>query len=218
MDYNQAQEDKAALRYFKEPSADLLRWERRYERRNLASLEERSHHPHRSRQPAWSTELARAVLEIREQRPRWGKYELAVLPQKLYGRANTTSAAGNPKDLGLRAVAPAIQRDYNSLKAMGKIRMKRVSVRQLKSRLSEYLSLVKVGEEIVVTERGRSIAKIVPLCSSESLPDRLMDMERQGFIRLGSGRLPEGFWEIPRVQDVEGRALEALRAARAEDI
>ena len=94
--------------------------------------------------------------------------------------------------------------------------MNRVAVRELKSRLSEYLSLVKVGEEIVVTERGRSIAKIVPLRSSESLPDRLADMDRQGLIRLGSGRLPEGFWAIPRVQDVEGRALGALRAERAE--
>lgn len=96
--------------------------------------------------------------------------------------------------------------------------MKRVAVRELKTRLSEYLSQVKAGEEVVVTERGRPIAKIVPLSSSESLPDRLADMERRGLVRLGNGRLPDGFWETPRVQDGEGRALGALRSERAETL
>ena len=96
--------------------------------------------------------------------------------------------------------------------------MKRVAVRELKARLSEYLAQVKAGEDVVVTERGRSIAKIVPVPLSESLPDRLAEMERQGLVRLGSGRLPEGFWETPRVQDSQGRALEALRAERAEGL
>ena len=71
--------------------------------------------------------------------------------------------------------------------------MKQVGIRELKARLSEYLALVKAGEEVVVTERGRSIAKLVPVPPSDSLPERLAGMERQGLVRLGSGRLPEGF-------------------------
>jgi hypothetical protein len=35
--------------------------------------------------------------------------------------------------------------------------MKAVGVRELKNRLSEYLRLVKNGEEILVTDRGRSL-------------------------------------------------------------
>lgn len=94
--------------------------------------------------------------------------------------------------------------------------MERVAVRELKARLSEYLVRVKAGEEVVVTERGRAVAKIVPLLSIESLPDRLAEMASQGLVRLGSGRLPDGFLETPRVQDHEGRVVSALRAERAE--
>lgn len=41
--------------------------------------------------------------------------------------------------------------------------MKTTPVSELKATLSEQLARVKVEEEIVVTERGRPIAKIVPL-------------------------------------------------------
>src|SRR3972149_3128543 len=46
--------------------------------RDLASLEERSRWPHRTRRPTWGNELALAVQELREQYP-WGKDKLAVL-------------------------------------------------------------------------------------------------------------------------------------------
>jgi prevent-host-death family protein len=38
-----------------------------------------------------------------------------------------------------------------------------VGVRELKTRLSAYLDSVKEGQEIAVTERGRVIARIVPV-------------------------------------------------------
>lgn len=38
--------------------------------------------------------------------------------------------------------------------------MKRVAVRDLKARLSEYLALVKAGEEVVVTERGQTSREV----------------------------------------------------------
>ncbi len=40
--------------------------------------------------------------------------------------------------------------------------MKIVSVSQLRAALGEYLSYVKQGEEIIVTERGKPIARIIP--------------------------------------------------------
>ena len=41
--------------------------------------------------------------------------------------------------------------------------MKSVSVAELKSKLSQYLTAVKSGQEIVVTSHRHSIARIVPM-------------------------------------------------------
>jgi prevent-host-death family protein len=40
--------------------------------------------------------------------------------------------------------------------------MQITGVAQLKARLSQYLAMVKQGAEVVVTERGKVIARIVP--------------------------------------------------------
>jgi transposase InsO family protein len=57
----------------------FYRWKRRFDRHCLASLEGRSHCPHRLRQPTWTPELAERVLALRKQFPRWGKDKLVVL-------------------------------------------------------------------------------------------------------------------------------------------
>lgn len=38
-----------------------------------------------------------------------------------------------------------------------------VGVRELKAKLSEYLGRAAAGEELVVTDRGRPVARLVPL-------------------------------------------------------
>ena len=50
----------------------------------------------------------------------------------------------------------------------------RVGIRELKSKLSEYMRRVKAGQTIVVTERGRPIGQIVPV--KASLEERLYAM------------------------------------------
>lgn len=95
--------------------------------------------------------------------------------------------------------------------------MKSAAVSKLKASLSEYLARVKAGEEVLVTERGKPIAKIVPISSEMSdIPPHLLDLARAGLVRLGSGRLPKGFWEMPRPKDKEGLVLKALLDERAE--
>ena len=81
MDYYQAHWGNASLtcRYHGISRQTFYRWKRRYNPRDLTTLEERSHRPHQVRQPTWSPELAEAVLKLREQYPRWGKDKLAVL-------------------------------------------------------------------------------------------------------------------------------------------
>ena len=95
--------------------------------------------------------------------------------------------------------------------------MKRVAVRELKARLSEYLAQARAGEEVVVTQRGRPIARLVPIASSDALPQRLEETEKLGLVRFGSGQLDKEFWERPRVEDREGRALNALLQEREEE-
>ena len=41
--------------------------------------------------------------------------------------------------------------------------MTTAGVAELKARLSEYLARVRAGSEVLVTERGRPVAKIVPV-------------------------------------------------------
>lgn len=95
--------------------------------------------------------------------------------------------------------------------------MKSAAVSKLKATLSEYLARVKAGEEVIVTERGKPIAKIVPISQDMSgLPPHLLDLARAGLVRLGSGRLPEGFWKMPRPKDPSGAGLKALLEERTE--
>lgn len=84
LDYYQAHGENAALtcRYHGISRQTFYRWKRRYNPRDLTTLEERSHRPHQVRQPTWSGELAEAVLKLREQYPRWGKDKLAVLLER----------------------------------------------------------------------------------------------------------------------------------------
>jgi len=89
------------------------------------------------------------------------------------------------------------------------------AVSKLKASLSRFLARVKAGEEILVTERGKPIARIVPVApGGDEEWERLKDLERKGVLRLGTGRLPEGFWDLPRPEDPEGRLLKALLEER----
>lgn len=93
--------------------------------------------------------------------------------------------------------------------------MKRAAVSTLKATLSACLAKVKAGDEILVIERGKPIAKLVPLPKDGNVA-HMRDLARAGLIRLGTGKLPPGFWKLPRPKDRKGRALKALLADRAE--
>jgi prevent-host-death family protein len=92
--------------------------------------------------------------------------------------------------------------------------MKRAAVAELKARLSRYLSRVKAGEEILVTERNVPIARLVPVAGTLAGLEGLGDLERQGLIRLGRGTLPESFWKLPRGRDPRARVRRAVAEER----
>lgn len=97
--------------------------------------------------------------------------------------------------------------------------MESAGVADLKARSSEYLARVKSGEEVLVTDRGRPVARLVPV-GTETIADdkaeaaRLTAMEKEGLLRPGSGALPEGFFEKERPEDPEGLLVEAAMEER----
>lgn len=94
--------------------------------------------------------------------------------------------------------------------------MPTAGVAQLKARLSEYLEQVKAGEEVVVTERGKAVARLVPYTRIGPTPAELEEMERAGLIRRAKRKLPDDFWDRPLVPDPEGWALRYLLEEREE--
>jgi putative transposase len=81
IDYYNSHGHNARLtcRHFDISPQTFYRWKQRYNPRHLESLEDRSHRPRNVRQPAYSKELVKAVLGLREEYPRWGKDKLIVL-------------------------------------------------------------------------------------------------------------------------------------------
>lgn len=50
----------------------------------------------------------------------------------------------------------------------------RVGVRELKDQLSRYLSLVRSGAEVIVTDHGRPIARLIPVGDRAAVLDELV--------------------------------------------
>jgi prevent-host-death family protein len=96
--------------------------------------------------------------------------------------------------------------------------MRTIGIAELKASLSETLSRVKAGEEIVVTEHSRPIAKIMPLFAATPAAAN-DDLVRSGLLRAPERRLDEAFWNLPRAvardqRDASvGRALAEVREA-----
>ena len=92
--------------------------------------------------------------------------------------------------------------------------MQRIGVRELRQNASRYLALVKAGETVEVTERGKLIALLSPPGGARSARDRL----------LASGRLiaassPSGRLRSPRAVPIavgEPSNQELLDAEREE--
>ncbi len=96
--------------------------------------------------------------------------------------------------------------------------MKTANIAELKNRLSNYLADVKRGEEILISDRNKPIAKIVPLQNTGDFSAEELALASAGILRLPENQnLPESFWKEKR-PDLNGEtAIKAVTSERNED-
>src|SRR5271167_604511 len=91
-------------RHFGISRQTFYRWWRRYDPLNLSTLEDRSHRPHRRRQPTWTASQREAVRALRREYPRWGKDKLVVLLRRKNLPLSTSMVGRILSDLKRRGV------------------------------------------------------------------------------------------------------------------
>lgn len=95
--------------------------------------------------------------------------------------------------------------------------MQTVNIADLKNNLSAWLEQVKNGEELVVKDRNKPIARVMPLAGGEDL-----DAEEEALVAAGLMRLPlreknNDFLDMPAPQVSMEDIQAAIRAERDED-
>src|SRR6266699_1611448 len=94
--------------------------------------------------------------------------------------------------------------------------MRTVGLKTLKNKLSEYVRLAAAGETVVITDRGRTVAEIVPPRPPQERQAKESVLERgvrEGWIRPAV-RGPD--WP-PKPTPIEGYTFEQLLADLDED-
>jgi prevent-host-death family protein len=83
--------------------------------------------------------------------------------------------------------------------------MKSVKIAELKDKLSEHLRSVEAGEEVIVTDRNRPIARIIPVQPAE--PGLALDEPTASFKTLRAKKWPAARWRLSGAQllDAERR-------------
>lgn len=79
-----------------------------------------------------------------------------------------------------------------------------MGIAELKALLSETLARVKAGEEVLVTEHSRPIARLVPL-SAATPAAATRDLVRSGLVRAPEKPWDGSFWKLPRARYCEPR-------------
>jgi|SRR5690606_2686518 prevent-host-death family protein len=92
-----------------------------------------------------------------------------------------------------------------------------VPVAQLKARLSEYLRIARSGGEVVVTERGTPIARLVPVGPALAGEGRLARLAQAGLVREARRPFTPELLEGGGPRDPAGRLLEIVLEERAAD-
>ena len=77
--------------------------------------------------------------------------------------------------------------------------MQSVNIAELKNRLSHYLRRARAGEEILIRDRARPVAKIVPLSATNDFSAEELELAADGIISLPEKELDiDAFLALPR--------------------
>lgn len=83
-----------------------------------------------------------------------------------------------------------------------------VGIRDAKMHLSKYIKMVQQGAEVIITDRGRPVGKIIPIQPKElPLKERIKRMEDMGLIDPIEGK---GFKTVPPPIPISGGIAQKL--------
>jgi prevent-host-death family protein len=91
--------------------------------------------------------------------------------------------------------------------------MKTVGVRELKNKLSEYLRRVRLGESVLITDRGEVVAELLPPGQGQrdpSMPAGLQSLVRRGLLTPGAPVGADLYPALPRSQSERRRSVAQL--------
>ena len=94
--------------------------------------------------------------------------------------------------------------------------MKTATITQAKNGLSALLDHVRAGESVVITDRGRPVARLEPATSTASRDGRLARLERAGMLRIGTSAPPVAAIRRPAPRLKDGAS--AVRAMLDERV
>ena len=87
--------------------------------------------------------------------------------------------------------------------------MRSANVAELKDRLSRYLEYAKSGEEVVIRDRNRPVAKLVPFTAEEASEHDLL------LVASGKMRLPQERLDVKKISRISTGRVSGNRGMRA---
>ncbi len=94
--------------------------------------------------------------------------------------------------------------------------MRTVNIAELKNRLSTYLNFAKAGEEVIIRDRNKPVARLVPYVAADASEEELE------LVAKGLMRLPRKAWDIaalrkmPQTRDIGNQGTQAVIEERNE--
>jgi prevent-host-death family protein len=94
--------------------------------------------------------------------------------------------------------------------------MRTTTISHLKAKLSEHIAWVKRGEEVLITERGKPVARMVAVTPGPADDDRMRALAARGVVRSGKKQVRKGLPALPIYRVPEGAVLRALDDERQD--
>ena len=96
--------------------------------------------------------------------------------------------------------------------------MRSVNIAQLKNRLSTYIAYARAGETILIRDRNKPVAQLVPLPLEEGITQEDRDLVAAGIMRLPEERRDlKAFLAMPRPRVKDNAGTQAILDDRMRD-